>query len=166
MVDSHFDRMELLYRLDTFHLTLPISYLPQSTIFLGRTVNWIMEIFHYSKFCLLIPLYLDPYFIPFDKLYVPTNLESSITAMLNTALAFITYSNNQVDYDSTFLFYSKTMFIAALCYCVMRKVKVGVIEAFMEAIRLTGYPQDYDLLWEGSRDPDKAQLALLELLTF
>jgi hypothetical protein len=165
MVDSHADRMNLLYKFDSFHLTLPISFIPQSVIFLGRTINWISEVFHFSKICLLVPLYLDPYFVSFDRAYVSNQLEISVNAMLLSATAFISYSNNQVNTDHSYLVFSKTLFVAALAHCLLRRVQPQVIKTFAEAIRLSGRPQNYELLWNGAADPEKAIEALVELIT-
>ena len=158
--------MGLLYSLDTLHLTMPISFLPRNTGFLGRAINWIQEVYHLSKFWLLVPLYIDTEFRPFDKLYVPDQLKTSISSMLSSATAFVVYCNNEINSDQSFLLFSKTMFVAALAHCMMGNVQGGVLEIFVEAIRLSGYSQDCGLLWKSVNDPKMAENALVLLVTF
>ncbi len=162
LVDSNNDRMNLLYKLDIFHATLPISYLPHPTIYLGRTISWINEVYHYSKFSLLVPLYLDQSFKTFDRLYVSTQLEKSIDAIISTATSFITFANNSIISDQTLLFFSKTVYVTALVHKMIGRGEERVLGICKEAIRLSGYNQDIAVLY----DARVALLVLVDLLTF
>lgn len=166
LVDNSRDRMELLYKLDTFHLIMPTNFIPQKAIFLGRTISWINEVYYFSKFCLLVPLYLDTTFIPCDKRYIPDQLDSCINAMLASASAFVTYSNQTVSPDQTFIFFSKTCYVTALSLCMIGKARKEVLEVFVEAMRLSGFDNDNEVIWEAAGDPLKAINALVEMLSF
>ena len=156
--------MDLVYKLDVFHLSIPVTYIPQPTIFLGRTISWINEIYNYAKFSLLIPLYLDPTFKSFDEGYIPTQLETSINYMFISALAFVKYCGYQVNPDQTFVYLSKTWFVSGLAHCILPNPQLRVVEVFVEGMRLTGFPQEDGILYESVVEREKAVKALEDVL--
>jgi hypothetical protein len=86
--------------------------------------------------------------------------------MVSLALAFITFSNNEISTDQSLLFFSKTLFIAGLAHCLMGNVDGEKVKAIIEGIRLSGYPQDYGLILGGVADQERARMALVNLLSF
>ena len=164
MVDSDESRLDLLKRLDKFYQSMPISYFPQTLNFLGRTVNWINEVYHYSKFSLLIPLFLDGG--KKGESDIENEFEKSIDAMVNLASGFVTFSNNQVSNDQSYLFFSKILFIALLVHCLMGKVDLEKVGVIVSAINLTGYPQDSEVIYGAVVEKGIARKTLKELLSF
>jgi flagellar biosynthesis protein FliR len=159
--------MELLYQLDAFHSTLPISYLLQNEIFLGRTINWIHEVLHFSRFWLLFRPFVDAvFYTTAENIVVTDQLKISVSAMLSSAVSFIVYSNDVINFDQSFLLFSETMFIAALTHCLLGNADSVVVEIFVNAIRLSGFTQDYDLLRKSVANPKLAENTLECLLTF
>ena len=57
------------------------------------------------------------------------------------------------------------MFVFALAYCMLGGGDVEVLQVFAEAIRLSGYPQDFELLWKSRVHPSLAEKALGVLLS-
>jgi hypothetical protein len=153
--------------LDAFHSTLPISYLLQNDIFLGRTINWIHEVLHFSRIWLLFRPFTDAIlYTEAENILVTTQLELSVSAMLSSAASFVVYSNDVINYDQSFLLFSETMFIAALTHCLLGNADSTVVEIFINAIRLSGFTQDCDLLRKSAANPKLAQDTLECLLSF
>ena len=145
---------------------MPKPFVPREDVYVGRTISWINELLNYSKFRLLVPLHLDLDYEPFDKDYVRNQLKASVNAMHTLALGFVTYSTYQFSADHSFLFFSKTLFVAALVHCLLGNAKIEVLDVFVKAIKFSGYPQDYALLEEAGTNQGKAIDALLALLMF
>jgi hypothetical protein len=157
--------MHLLYKLDTFHLTFPISYYP-SSIFPGRTISYINEIFYFSKFWLLIPIHLDESIPKFCKDYVDDQLHSVIGSMIDLVSSFVQFSNSRINSDPTLYFFSKTVFITFLVYCLLGNPDEWVLKRFEEAIRVSGFQQDMRVLRGAVGDKDVAVDALMGLISF
>lgn len=160
LVSTHHGRMELLYRLDKHYTSFPFSHHPGWTV--QRSISWINEVYHFSKFCLLVPLFLDPGFTLFDKVYVSQQLDLLIKSVVDLARGFIDFSENVVATDPTFMFLSKTLYVGALAYTLLGNLSIDILNLFQEAIRLTGFPQDYQVFFGGR---DMSIRVLVELIS-
>ena len=85
--------------------------------------------------------------------------------MFTLAVAFVSFSNNQITSDQTFCLFSKTLYVAALTKCTLESPTTKEIDLVIEAIKLSGNPQDYGILRTAGRDQEKAREALLNILT-
>jgi hypothetical protein len=86
--------------------------------------------------------------------------------MLNLVTAFIIRSENKVNTDPTLHFFSNITFITALVYCLLGSAQELVLKRFEEAIRLSGFEQDLELLKSAASDKVTAVNALVGLLDF
>jgi hypothetical protein len=160
---------QLLHQFDAYLANMPISYLVLSPIWLGRTINWINELYHYYRFKLLVFLYFV-YKDTNERLiqeFIRFQMMASINTILMMATAFVSFFNGEEQTFGTYLFFSKVLKIALVVYSsiapyTVEGVRSTIIEQLINCIRLSGTPQEYEVLETCAVDQQFAEVTLME----
>lgn len=158
---------QLLNHFDSYNANMPISYLVLTPLWLGRTINWINELYHYFRFKILINLF----FVCKERNdqgvqeFIQFQMMKSINTVLLMSTGFVSFFNGQPQKFGTYMFFSKVLNISLISYCVIGRdtfegIRDSIVEQLVSAIKLTGTPQDEDILERAIGDREFAVKSL------